>query len=531
MDELFPNPDGCAKFEPNQFKKEKCKHCGQLWSSHKGVISQELVLNYQQAKLKIAEDKQKKEAEARAAAQAKTNAKKKANQAVEDDWLFDGPKDDTSKIMADGDSDDDLGFRMFSAAELASAAPSSSDPDSRQLKVVNLIDWGECDIPEELDAIDGTAPSIKAAYCPAVGSCQVSEAKVPVTATAFDATQFDTDYFVEIQHLRERLADAEEEKKIQLDIVHDEVREQQNQIAELRQRLGEAQKQMEESESRQRLADAVRETTDQADILRDEVREKHAENTELTRQNADLGAKLREAQECIEDLKARERLARADEEKEKEENMKWGNLSWEKQQQIEDLTQQTADLGAQLRESQKKIEDLETQHKLVEAGEAQTAEVVSAHDEVTERQAQIAEITRQTTRLESQLEETQNPGTDLEQSLISVKEEAKSHQRNCCEIEQVCTTVSDAEAKREVGVLPGAVAVLKEREASASALQAERLGEGARWASSRKEKAAHAQAVRDIRIYAEQQLAWVLQRVSVNPQLDLEKISTVAKGY
>lgn len=529
MDELLPNPDGCTKFEPNQFKKEKCKHCGQLWSSHKGVISQELVQNYQQAKLRIAEDKEKKEAEARAAAQAKKNAKKKTNQAAEDDWLFDGSKDDTSKTMADEDSDDDLGFRMFSAAELASAAPSSSDPDSRQLKVVNLIDWGECDIPEESDKIVATTPSIEAAQRPAAGSCQVSEANVSITVTALDAPAFDTDYFAEIQHLRERLADAEEEKKIQIDIVRDEVREQQHQIAELRQRLVETQKQMQESESLRRLADAGSEKTDQVDILSDEVRKKHAENAELMQQNADLETKLREAQKCIEDMKTRERLARAHEEKATEENPKWGDFR--EKQQIEDLMQQSANLGSQLREAQKKIEQLETQQKLVEIVEAQKADVVSAHDEVTERQARIAEMTRQTTHVETHLEEVQTPETNLEQSLLSVKGTAKSSQPNCCETEPLRATVSDAEAAREGGILPGAVAVQKEGEALASALQAERWGEREQLASSRKEKAANAQAVRDIRIYAEQQLAWVLKRVSVNPQVGLEKISTVAKGY
>ena len=44
------------------------------------------------------------------------------HQATKDDWLLSGSKDDTSKTMPDEDSDDDLSFRMSSAAELASAA-------------------------------------------------------------------------------------------------------------------------------------------------------------------------------------------------------------------------------------------------------------------------------------------------------------------------------------------------------------------------------------------------------------------------
>lgn len=43
MDELVPNLDNCEKFEANPFKKEKCKHCGNPWTHHKGVISEEML--------------------------------------------------------------------------------------------------------------------------------------------------------------------------------------------------------------------------------------------------------------------------------------------------------------------------------------------------------------------------------------------------------------------------------------------------------------------------------------------------------
>lgn len=537
MEELAPNPDGCSNFEPNQFKKEKCKHCGQLWSSHKGVISEELVQSYQQAKLRIAETKEKKEAEARAFAQAKKNAKKKANQAVEDDWLFDGSKDDTSKTTADEDSDDDLGFRMFSAAELASAAPTSSDPDSRQLKVVNLIDWGECDIPEEPDENVAISLKTEAAQCPAVSSCaQVSEPKAPVTASAFGSAEFETDYLTEIQHLRERLADAEEEKRIQVDIVRDEVRDQQHRIADLRQhttdleaKLREAQRRIDESEARQRLADAGKQKTHQEDIVRDDVREKEIKISELTQRTADLGAKLYEAQKRIEELEVRERLAKAEVDKKTEVDIVCHKVGAE-QQQIADWTQQAADLEAQLREAHKRIKDLEARQNLAAAGEEQKTEVASLHHEVREKQTQIAELTRQTTDLDAQLGETQNRVKDLEQSLLSVKQDATRSHEHDCEVEHPCAVTLEAEAKVEVE-LPASVTSIEESQASHLALQAECWRVGARWVSLRKEKAAHAQAVRDIRIYAEQQLAWVLQRVSVNPQVDFEKISTAAGGY
>merc|ERR1719456_1773100 len=115
MDELVPNPDNCPRFEPNQFKKEKCKNCGRPWQEHQGVITQAQVDVYTASKKKAAEDKAAKEAEAKAKAKAKIAAKKKAQQAVEDEWLFDGSK--AAADDKDDDSDDDLGFRMFSAGE------------------------------------------------------------------------------------------------------------------------------------------------------------------------------------------------------------------------------------------------------------------------------------------------------------------------------------------------------------------------------------------------------------------------------
>jgi len=40
MDELVENPDGCTRFEPNAFKRVKCKQCGRPWHEHKGVITE-----------------------------------------------------------------------------------------------------------------------------------------------------------------------------------------------------------------------------------------------------------------------------------------------------------------------------------------------------------------------------------------------------------------------------------------------------------------------------------------------------------
>jgi len=41
--ELLPNPEHCGWFEPNPFKKEKCRDCGRPWTEHQGVISETLL--------------------------------------------------------------------------------------------------------------------------------------------------------------------------------------------------------------------------------------------------------------------------------------------------------------------------------------------------------------------------------------------------------------------------------------------------------------------------------------------------------
>eukprot|EP00913_Durusdinium_trenchii_P035799 g33498.t1 len=131
-------------------EEEKCKHCSRSWTEHKGVISEEYLQKFLQKKLQVQEEKEKKEAEAQQAAAAKKLAKKRASQAAEDDWLF-GERKDTLKgtpqklylSEPEPDSDDDMGFRMLLGSEIAK--PQAMQPVSKELKVVNLIDWGECD--------------------------------------------------------------------------------------------------------------------------------------------------------------------------------------------------------------------------------------------------------------------------------------------------------------------------------------------------------------------------------------------------
>lgn len=310
MEELLPNPDGCTKFEPNQFKKEKCKHCGYLWTHHKDAISDDIVQGFQKVKQKAAEDKEKKEADARAAAQAKKQAKKKQNQAAEDEWLFDGAEDAASKTTADEDSDDDFGFRMFSPAELASAAPSSNPPESRQLKIRNLIDWGECDVPEEPEERPPVADVIEASHGPAVSSThhvpvsQISSGhdvglrescpSISLPGPVGGPSAGDADLLEEMQLLQERLAYAEEEKQIQVEIVRDEVKEKQQKVDELTNQTAELQAQLKEARAR------IEELSDELDESRSSLKREEAESQQYRSEAERLRASVLEVEAKLE---------------------------------------------------------------------------------------------------------------------------------------------------------------------------------------------------------------------------------------
>eukprot|EP00438_Fugacium_kawagutii_P016941 Skav230404 [mRNA] locus=scaffold4006:4348:7710:+ [translate_table: standard] len=102
---------------------------------------------------------------------------KEKKEAVEDDWLFDDKDKKEAAAPDDNDSEDDFAFRMllFLPSEMEKAPPK---PVNKELKaeqalskletvtankgfwgpglaigvqVVNLIDWGECDVADETE--------------------------------------------------------------------------------------------------------------------------------------------------------------------------------------------------------------------------------------------------------------------------------------------------------------------------------------------------------------------------------------------
>jgi len=222
-----------------------------------------LVDGFTAGKRKIAADKEAKEAEAKAKLKAKASAKKKAAQSVEDEWLNDGQEHNDDK--ADDDSDDDMGFRMFSASELSKAPvenrPRTDSQSFKPLKVKNLIDFGECDVTDERDEPprptpaqaapearpQGAMSAASAPAKPAAGSISSfpADSSTPASASgsrgaAEDSSAVVQDLLGQVEHLRQMLSDANEEKNITVAIVQDEVDEKKLIIVDLKKKATEA---------------------------------------------------------------------------------------------------------------------------------------------------------------------------------------------------------------------------------------------------------------------------------------------------
>lgn len=267
MDELVPNPDGCSGFDEHPFKKGKCRNCGRLWNEHKGVIPHEIVARIVRERQKILDDQKKKDEAAREQARAKAVAKKKQTQAVEDEWFFDGSREEDVQE----DSDDDMGFQMFMGHEVrTSRFQKPVKADRKPLKVVNLIDFSACDVPDvPEDRMPGFAPlaSGPADQAPAPpgrpslasmegamhagGPLAIPGAarnSLPSAHALFGRVEQNDEVVQElqneIQHLRQMLADANEERTIQVAIVQDEVLEKQQLADELARQRDQAEAQL-----------------------------------------------------------------------------------------------------------------------------------------------------------------------------------------------------------------------------------------------------------------------------------------------
>ncbi|CAK9031199.1 unnamed protein product [Durusdinium trenchii] len=480
MDELQPNPDDCGKFEPNQFKQEKCKHCSRSWTEHKGVISEEYLQKFLQKKLQVQEEKEKKEAEAQQAAAAKKLAKKRASQAAEDDWLFGERKE------PEPDSDDDMGFRMLLGSEIAK--PQAMQPVSKELKVVNLIDWGECDVADqELPGGEATgsssstrAPALEARaelYTPGRGDLGFQDTVSQLSSTGPAFQSGSQDLLTEIQHLRQMLADANEEKAIQVAIIQDEVTEKQEKIHELEALLREARLKVDSVDEKEPIGHA---DPAEAERLRARLPELEAKLEEKEQAgNADpaeaerLKARLSELEAKLEEVQRGHDPAEA-------ERLK--AHSFELEAKLEAAEARWAAEGAAAVEGSQRIEDA-----LV---------VVSEVRELCNRTYQVLE---------------DSPGEPSAESCSSGDLQGELGR---------CRT----SAHLAVGAAERLASERRQLMAKLEELERERRPTPATTA----QEAQAAKALRDIRLHAEQQLAWVLQRMSVSHshQAELQKLGS-----
>mmetsp|Transcript_37454 Transcript_37454/g.86400 ORF Transcript_37454/g.86400 Transcript_37454/m.86400 type:complete len:1136 (-) Transcript_37454:40-3447(-) len=290
MDELLPNPEGCTKFVPNPFKKEKCKDCALPWEQHKGAISEAEVKLFLEARQKVVDAKAKAEADAKAKARAKKEAKRKSEAAVEDEWLMGEVADDKGE---DSDASDGKGFQMFAASDFQEQA-AAQPAKPKELKVRNLIDFSECDVAEDIPSakeqvptpVEATAAAARRMTVPARLPVEAisSEENVMLSKPAVSSSSIAAppvrqgpdveELEIEVQDLRQMLAQANEVKAIELDIIKDEVEELRKQLrsAELRAaEVDELRKQLSDAQLRAAEVDELRKQLSAAELREAEL--------------------------------------------------------------------------------------------------------------------------------------------------------------------------------------------------------------------------------------------------------------------
>ncbi|CAK8985505.1 unnamed protein product [Durusdinium trenchii] len=211
---MSESSEPCQRFESNIFRRERCKHCGKQWHMHPDAAFEASQLAHFQAQVNRV---------SAAPPTAKSKAKARATGAPE--WLYEG---EDVKENSSGSED---AFRMFAGQELDAFTRSSSTTSA--VKIVNLVDFEECNVASPRTSEASSASSLVAST-----PRPVEGPAVPAGAAAPGFTmpmRSKNDVLLEeIQFLRQMLADANEEKRIQVAIIRDEVVEKQRLIDELR---------------------------------------------------------------------------------------------------------------------------------------------------------------------------------------------------------------------------------------------------------------------------------------------------------
>eukprot|EP00435_Cladocopium_sp_Y103_P005992 s4367_g1.t3 len=362
----------------------------------------------------------------------------------------------------------------------------------RGSEVVNLIDWDECDVADETEdcraddmgvtggeatgsSVSTRAPLIEASSYPTIRGDLGFQDTGQLSVGGMPYQSGNQDLQTEIQLLRQMLADANEEKTIQVAIVRDEVAEKQEQVQELTRQKSELEALLREARSK----------LDSCDEKEKEVERDHAEEERLKARMAELEAKLQE-KEVERDHAEEERLKA-----------------------------RMAELEAKLQEKEaaqaEKAAEVEKVAEVQRAAEAQIAAAAGGAEAAVSSQIQealvtvseVTELCNRTSRIlcdEGEGAESSSSSNHLQAELARCRERAQSA-ANAAE-----RVISDR------------------RQLVAKVEELERLD---------RERKDYAQdrpkfAVRDVRLYAEQQLALILQRMSVSHghQAELPKLGS-----
>lgn len=217
--------ENCDTFAPNPFKlaillqKENCKNCGRSWTDHQDVISEDQVGGYLKAIKNAADDWRKLQ-------QVKHTGDHES-------WLSDEFQDalTTTEVPDSETESSDVEFQMFTPTNFGEAPVKHEQKAAKNsLKVINLIDFGECnEIPESQfpspELQDGTAP------------CDNEVCNACAHHDAVHSSQLLHENLQEqIHSLKQMLLDTVQEKAVQISFLHDELHEKDQLIADLRRR-------------------------------------------------------------------------------------------------------------------------------------------------------------------------------------------------------------------------------------------------------------------------------------------------------
>jgi len=421
MVQLEKNQADCLWFESNKFKVNKCKNCGMLWNCHKDIISDKDLERLRPKPEPVVVEKPKEQ----------EPSKNMRKESVEEDYWFNDAPDNMSESGADNE-----GFGFQDLTNKASMTRPSIDASvaSRPSVIRNLIDFDECNTLEPNDQpspVSANAPLPATSTCcssggdpnqglmlPEVGSCPGDPNQGMIhpemgsyagdpnqgmihpemgsyagvspkvgrpmmnTTTSWrmpmgNAPMHSKDdvLFEEIGYLRQMLADANEERLIQVAIIRDEVAEKQQTINDLTRQLAEAEA-------------LLRESKKECEQLKQQGTKNNATNTDqwqdikslrrmLDQRKADCDSKedeLRKCQDemCIAQSKSKELQAEKEDLMEKCQNLseccnRLQTLVEEQEHTVEELRGQAADRDLELQHSRRRLAVLDDPQKAAEA--------------------------------------------------------------------------------------------------------------------------------------------------------------------